>query len=112
VHGAQWVWQNPLSQGNYLNQVSCVDANNGMAVGDNGTILRTTDGGNNWIIQSIGITNNGALNGLFGVSFVDTNTGTMVGDKEMILRTTDGGANWERQTSGTSEFLYGVSLPM
>jgi len=49
---AQWVWQNPLPQGNALYTPSFTDGNTGTAVGDNGTIIRTIDGGNNWIIQS------------------------------------------------------------
>ena len=32
-----------------------VDANTGTLVGDYGTIVRTTDGGNNWTIQSSGV---------------------------------------------------------
>ena len=54
---AQWVWQNPLPQGNALYAVAFVDTNNGTAVGGNGTILKTADGGNSWIIQSSGTTN-------------------------------------------------------
>src|SRR5437667_403299 len=41
----QWVWQNPLPQGNWLFGVSFTDANNGTGVGVYGTILRTTEGG-------------------------------------------------------------------
>ena len=52
--GAQWRWQNPLPQGNNLRGVSVVNANTGTLVGDYGTIVRTTDGGNNWTIQSSG----------------------------------------------------------
>ena len=37
-----------------LRGVSFSDANNGAAVGDSGTILRTTDGGNSWVPQSSG----------------------------------------------------------
>jgi len=46
----QWVWQNPLPQGNTLQDFSFIDTNNGFAVGASATILRTTDGGNNWDI--------------------------------------------------------------
>src|SRR5206468_10994002 len=82
---AQWVWQNPLPQGNGLFGLSFTDANNGTAVGWYGTILRTTDGGRHWIIQSSGTTNL-----LYGVSFVDANNGTVVGANGTILRTADG----------------------
>src|SRR4029453_890875 len=39
----EWVWQKPLPQGNPLAAVSFTDSNNGTAVGEGGTILRTTD---------------------------------------------------------------------
>ncbi len=47
---SQWFWQNPLPQGNNLRGASFVDANIGTVVGDYGTIVRTTDGGNNWTV--------------------------------------------------------------
>ena len=47
---APWFWQNPLPQGNDLLGASFVDANTGTVVGDYGTIVRTTDGGNSWTI--------------------------------------------------------------
>jgi len=49
-----WFWQNPLPPGNTLQGVSFSDANNGTAVGNYGTIVRTTDGGNSWIVQKSG----------------------------------------------------------
>src|SRR5438128_710826 len=100
-----WFWQNPLPQGNFLHGVSFVDANNGTAVGDDGAIIRTTDGGHSWIIQSSGTTS-----GLYGVSFADASNGTAVGSDGTILRTTDGGTDWVSQTSGTSNDLFGVSF--
>ena len=43
---AQWFWQNPYPQGNRLHSVKFIDANIGWAVGDCGTIIRTTNGNN------------------------------------------------------------------
>ena len=54
--------------------VSFTDTNNGTAVGEFGTILRTTDGGNNWAPQV-----SGTVEDLWGVSFTDANNGTAVG---------------------------------
>jgi photosystem II stability/assembly factor-like uncharacterized protein len=65
--------------------VSFIDANTGTAVGWEGTILRTTDGGATWTAQESCTTNL-----LYGVSFTDANTGTAVGQFGTILRT-DGG---------------------
>jgi len=67
--------------------------------------LKTTDGGNTWINQSINII---GLE-LYSVYFVDENTGFAVGgnlDKEnyiltdCILKTTDGGLHWTTKTNG------------
>jgi hypothetical protein len=98
-----WFWQNPLPQGNTLNGVSFTDANNGTAVGSIGSILRTTDGGQNWVTQTSGI-----IQWLIGVSFTDSNNGTAVGLEGVILRTTNGGQNWVSQTSGTTNGLVDV----
>jgi len=40
-----WVWQNPLPQGTTLNDVFVLDPYTAVAVGNNGTILKTADGG-------------------------------------------------------------------
>lgn len=111
--GANWTpqssgrprcWDEPC-----LRAVSLVDADTGTAVGglylppDN-TILRTTDGGATWRRQGP------PAGRLSGVSFVDATTGVAVGDYGTILQTTDGGATWTRQSSGTTEWLNGVSL--
>ena len=102
---AQWIWQNPLPQGNSLLGVSFIDANNGTAVGYEGTILRTTDGGNTWTSQSSGTTSY-----LSAVSFADLNTGTVVGQYGTILRTTNGGTTWISQSTGSTQILRGVSF--
>src|SRR5438094_33856 len=49
---AQWVLQNPLPQGNHLFGLSFTDANHGTAVSWYGIVLRTTDGGANWVFQN------------------------------------------------------------
>jgi len=59
-----------------------------IAVGELGTILRTTDAGATWTIQDSGTTAS-----LTGVAFADPSVGTAVGDT--ILQTTDGGATWK-----------------
>ena len=101
-----WFWQNPLPTGSDgLHAVSFTDANNGIAVGDSGTIVRTTDGGTTWVKQTAGT--DSYLN---DVSFTDANTGTAVGQSGTILRTTNGGATWTAQNSGTTNWLRGMSF--
>jgi hypothetical protein len=73
----------------WLRGVSFTDTYNGTAVGDNGTIRRTTDGGINWTSQTSGF-----YYELYGVSFTDTANGTAVGSLGTILRTTNGGVSF------------------
>ena len=78
----------------------------GIAVGYNGTILRTTDGGTNWTPQTSGTTND-----LTGVFFSDANTRDCCWLLVVnILRTTNGGTNWTTQTSGTTNDLMSVFI--
>ena len=75
-----------------LNDVFFADNMNGWAVGDNGTIVATTDGGTTWMIQS-GNTDQP----LRAVFFIDANTGWISGGNlsKALLKTTDGGAYWQ-----------------
>src|SRR5262245_38373392 len=102
---SQWFWQNPLPQGNNLRGASFVNANTGTVVGENGTIVRTIDGGGSWVIQSSGTTQT-----LWDVFFIDAANGTAVGEAGTIVGTTDGGEHWVTQTSGTTLQLRGVSF--
>src|SRR5580700_299547 len=110
-----WTFQNPMTTGNALHGVSALNTENAshhrdraesmFAVGDNGTIVRTMDGGATWVQISSGT--NAALN---GASFAEANTGIAVGSAGAILRTTDGGATWIQLPSITTVALNGVCL--
>ncbi|MHB0914199.1 MAG: WD40/YVTN/BNR-like repeat-containing protein [Thermoleophilia bacterium] len=96
-----WQWVHPLVQGTTINDISFVNDNTGWAVGQGGTIIKTTDGGTTWSAQNSGTTYN-----VTGVDFVDSNTGWAVGNlgefTSFVIKTTDGGATWNPQTlSGT-----------
>jgi photosystem II stability/assembly factor-like uncharacterized protein len=98
----QWFPQNSGTTDS-LNSVYFTDANTGFAVGEDGIILKTVDGGTNWEPQNSGITNN-----LHSVFFNDSNTGYAVGDSGKILKTTNGGDLWSIQTSGIINDLNSV----
>ncbi len=88
-----------------LRAITFVDRNRGWAVGERGTILHTTDGGQTWEVQ-----NSGVSTVLFDVEFSDSLHGVAVGDSNVVLITTDGGATWRRidpQAAITEEFSGG-----
>ena len=63
IRNRGWEWQNPLPQGNAINSIRFAnDKLHGWAVGSDGVILYTTDGGFRWDNQPTRLINN--LNGL------------------------------------------------
>ncbi|MFQ5906108.1 MAG: YCF48-related protein, partial [bacterium] len=92
---------------NNLHGVSFVGALTGTAVGDSGTILRTTNFGRTWKSQNSPTNSN-----LRGVSFIAyfIDGVVAVGDSGTILRTTDGGKTWGSRDSKTANDLYSVSF--
>ncbi|MCD4783226.1 MAG: hypothetical protein K8T10_05260 [Candidatus Eremiobacteraeota bacterium] len=86
-----------------LNDVFFASTNTGCTVGNQGTILRTTDGGSSWASQTSGTTSN-----LNGVHFTSTNNGVAVGASGVILTTTDGGSTWTSRVS-SRQVLVGLN---
>ncbi len=93
---AEYGWYEQSSTTNkFLYGVFFADSLNGWVVGDEGLILHTNNGGDNWEIQE---TNVGSW--LLGVHFVDDNNGWAVGDFGRIEHTSNAGSTWELQASG------------
>ena len=84
-----WSWQYPKPQGNTLWDIHVFNKDTAVAVGNFSTIIKTTDGGNNWKVQHHA---GGTSNILFDVYFLDAMTGWAAGYN--LLKTTDGGENW------------------
>jgi photosystem II stability/assembly factor-like uncharacterized protein len=99
-------WQSvyPYPTGNDLYDVHSFDANNIIAIGDGGTLVRSTDGGNTW---QANVKIAGVYGGLRAMSF-QGNTGIAVGKFGSVLKTTNGGLDWTKKTSKTSQTLHGV----
>ena len=76
--------------GSTLLDVEFLDRSHGWAVGQEGRIVATTDGGASWQAQDSGFEVT-----LRSVDFVDELTGWAVGHIGLILRTADGGQTWE-----------------
>ena len=114
-----WVQQSS-GTGYTLNSVFFLDSNIGYTVGDTTIgslsayiILKTTNGGLNWINQTPPFPSN--LNALKSVFFLDAITGWACGGGNtsnlvFVIKTTNGGANWISQYSGTTSDLNSVSF--
>jgi photosystem II stability/assembly factor-like uncharacterized protein len=84
-----WVWQAPAPTGNTLQSIKFVDVQTGYSCGNVGVILKTTNGGQNWI--ALPTPKNRNYN---GIDFINATTGVAVGDSSAIIRTTNGGISW------------------
>ena len=99
---SQWIVQNSGVSVN-LYDVKFLNRYTGWAVGDGGIIVKTTNGGDNWInVPNPSITGGGILSSLF---IVDSNILYVVGGHEIILKSTNSGNTWIEIRNGP----YGIS---
>jgi len=99
-------WEQILPYGPTTNQIvslSFSDEQTGWAVGEYGTILKTTNGGMDWRIIEIPW-----LHFLLDVFFPTKQVGYAVGQEGQIIKTTDGGETWQRQVVAYSNNLHRV----
>lgn len=88
---AQWVVQNSGITSN-LYDVEFINRYTGWALGDGGKVLKTTNGGINWMnIPNPSINGGGILS---SICPVDSMYCYVAGGHDIILKTTNGGANW------------------
>lgn len=113
-----WFWQNPLPQGNALCDIIAFDENWAIAVGDKGTSIATSDGGETWRVfhdrdKETGFvlkTSDGGMSWsrqdipaiLNSVHFVNDEIGYVAGENGIILKSVDGGTGWLLQNGQTT----------
>ncbi len=102
---AQWVeldtgMENPP----VFNDVYAITPDIVVVVGANGTILKTTDGGETWVQKPSGTTD-----GLGKVQFPTPEIGYITGSNGKLLKTTDGGETWATINLGENVILNSLS---
>ena len=73
----------------------------GWAAADDGLLLHTTDGGDNWNIIQLG----GYFDDFRDITFVNENTGWVCGENSKMFKTTNGGQNWFELTVPTTSVI-------
>jgi photosystem II stability/assembly factor-like uncharacterized protein len=74
-----------------LFSISFCDSMHGWAVGENGIVLHSNDGGSRWELQQSGVTDT-----LLDISFGDSLNGMAVGNNSVMLKTEDDGKTWQK----------------
>lgn len=110
TNGTSWEesYHSSIPPGGTINQffsIAFADKNNGMAVGYNGAILATTNGGTTWTSQESGTTKT-----LYEVRMSSLTEAVVAGDGGIVLRTTNGGTTWTALTTGVTTALYGLEV--
>lgn len=103
-------WQLQDVRGDLFRSIYCVDEQHVWAVGYNGTIIHTGDGGAHWEHQRNGDNILLKKYRLRAVAFKDINVGYAAGDKGLILKTTDGGAHWSEFKQLTDKDLKCMTI--
>ena len=104
----QWVQQNS-GVSVQLNDVYCINENFVVVVGNNGTILKTTDGGSNWIPKTSGTSYN-----LTRVKFINPIVGYAIGYQNnttigALFKTVDGGETWATLPAASTSAIFDLS---
>ncbi len=104
-----WFLQNPYPVPDDLYSLNVLDANTAVAVGQGGTIIKTTDAGATWSILNSGTSVN-----LNDVYFPSMSTGYAVGNNPAygepgtVLKTTDSGDTWDALSISINYDMRGV----
>lgn len=97
---SNWTQWSPVTSGTTYNLNSVAfDTNVALIAGDNGTILRSTNKGNNWSVINSGVAVN--LNFVY-IDRYDFQKCWITGDNGLILKSTNAGLNWIQIQSGTT----------
>jgi photosystem II stability/assembly factor-like uncharacterized protein len=85
---SQWFIQESGTN-NALYDIEFINENTGWCCGEGGYIIKTTNGGENWIQQTNGVPGRS----LYGIHPVDSNIVYAVGFTRVFIKTTNGGAS-------------------
>ncbi len=101
-----WFWLNPLPQGNLLSYVNFW-GNDGLIIGYGGNVIKSTDLGNSWLINS-----HTSFNKAFQTIVFDKNTFYIAAENNILQKTTNGGGSWFSSNYVTGEYpnLFFVNM--
>lgn len=86
--GLNWVKQTNLPYEKQRSEIDFINTTTGWSPGTDGSLLKTVNGGENWVESIVGFEN------LTGVDFLNANTGYLTTTTGKVLKTVNGGDNW------------------
>lgn len=98
-------WLNPKPQGNRLNDIGFFNSTDGIAIGNCGTLLKTTNAGVSWEHYFLEVPKN-----LTSLDIVDANTAFIAGDSGLVLKSTNAGSSWITLNTQCDTNLTGIKF--
>jgi photosystem II stability/assembly factor-like uncharacterized protein len=98
-------WLNPKPQGNQLNDIGFFNSTDGIAIGNYGTLLKTTNAGVSWEHYFLEAPKN-----LTSLDIVDANTAFIAGDNGLVLKSTNAGSSWITLNTQCDTNLTGIKF--
>ncbi len=93
-----------------LYDVSAISESKAIAVGENGTLIRTTDGGESWRSAAVSYDSSSHADiALRTVLMASATVGYAAGGNGLLLKTTEAGSDWEEIDSPTGEAINDIA---
>lgn len=103
-------WANSNVEGDVYVAIHFVDANIAYVVGQQGSILKTTDGGNNWQYLRKANSLPQKRHRFTAVYFIDEFVGFICGEKGILWQTEDGGESWQTQNINKTHHYTAITI--
>ncbi len=100
-----WNYQNSDLTNNGHGAIYALNSDIVFVIADNGEFLKTTDGGENWTKQNIGISES-----FYDIFFYDNNFGIAVGANGTLIKTNNGGIDWVAISLGIDNDLQSIHI--
>ncbi len=101
----QWQWQMPQPTGNILYDVKMLNENTGYTCGAAGNILKTTNGGLNWVMLNTGFNKR-----LWAMSIIDSINLIAVSDSGLYIKSSNSGLNWSLHSIASSSSIFNIEF--
>lgn len=100
-------WQEVLQKFDFrLTGVTFIDPMVGLAIGENGKLIKSLDGGLTWSDQ-----NSGTEENLLSIAKTKSGVIFICGENGLVLKSTNQGSSWSKLNPGLSTDLFSLSIP-
>jgi photosystem II stability/assembly factor-like uncharacterized protein len=106
--GASWFILDTTVFYGYFRGLFFINRDTGTAVGRQGLIRTTTNGGATWVQRVLYLPVQFGDSTITDVIYVNTLTGYACGNNGIVVKTTNGGVNWTYTPTGVLSYLQGI----